>query len=190
MNQDILDDEILDKHPEATVTYASFNKRVGAALVDVGVFLPIIFLSYYNIFSLKSFALAAACALGYSLYQPFMEYNFQATFGKMAMKIKVVNDQYQKANLETILVRNSLYILSSILAIMSTYFMYQDPEFANLVNWEEFGEYMATQNENSIESYFSWLTIFSCMAVAFTQKKQALHDKMAKTYVIEDLGKR
>lgn len=185
MNNDILDDEILNNTPEEAIIYASFNKRVGAALVDVGVFLPIIFLSYYNIFSLKSFPLAVACALGYTLYQPFMEYNFQATFGKIAMKIKVVNYEYQKADLETILMRNSLYILSSILAITSTYFMYQDPEFANLMNWEEFGEYIATQNENSIESYFSWLTIFSCMAVAFTQKKQALHDKMAKTYVIE-----
>ena len=182
MNDSILDDDLRKEQP---VVYASFGKRLSAALLDTAILIPFILLSYYNMFSIKSYPLAVLSTVAFAFYQPLMETQFQATLGKMATRIKVLTEDLQRADLSTILVRNSLYLISAGLSASSMWFIYQNDEFAEVEDWSTFANFVATQEENFLEGFFTWLIFFSCLAVAFTQKRQAIHDKMAKTVVVE-----
>ncbi|MFK7935107.1 MAG: RDD family protein [Saprospiraceae bacterium] len=182
MNNQILDDELTKEQKE--VVYASFTKRLSAAIIDTLILIPFILLSYYNMFSIKSYPLAVLATFGFAFYQPFMETQYQATIGKMIMKIKVLTEDFKRADLGTIIVRNSLYLISAALSASSMWFLYQNPEFVEIDSWAEFASFVGNQKENSIEGMFTWVTFFSCLMVAYTRKNQALHDKMAKTVVI------
>ncbi|MEL7021677.1 MAG: RDD family protein [Bacteroidota bacterium] len=179
------DDQSLDDKTISAPTYASFSKRVAAALIDVGVLIPLLLLSYYNMFAVKSYALAVFASLSFALYQPLMETRFQATVGKMVIRIKVLTEDLEQADWATIFVRNSLYLISAGLSLSSLWFVYQEPDFIAVDSWASFSSFVANQEENLLEGTFTWITFFSCWMVAFSRKRQALHDKMAKTVVVE-----
>lgn len=186
MNNSILDNDLVQE--QQPVVYASFRKRLSAALIDTGVLIPFILLSYYNMFSIKSYPLAIFSTFAFALYQPLMETQFQATIGKMAVRIKVLTEDLQRADFSTILVRNSLYLISAGLSATSLWFLYQNTEFAEVDSWAAFASFIGNQEENTLEGFFTWLTFFSCLSVAFSRKRQAMHDKMAKTVVIETMS--
>src|SRR4030043_189847 len=75
---------------------AGFWIRVGASIIDSLIFIPIVILSIWNTYSLKSTAVLVLISLPGLIYKPFMESFFGATLGKMSCKIKVINDNGKK----------------------------------------------------------------------------------------------
>ncbi|UTW62491.1 RDD family protein [bacterium SCSIO 12741] len=114
-NPSALDDELLDvKHRLREPAYAGFWTRVGASIVDTIVLLPAIGLMMYSLLSLQSNAIVILVLLILMIYKPFMEFRYGATLGKMAVGIKVVDENQNPITLKHALLRDLPWLLSQL----------------------------------------------------------------------------
>jgi uncharacterized RDD family membrane protein YckC len=179
-------DEPLIKTDESTIKYAGFWSRLGAQLLDALVLAPISFgISYFNIISWKSPLLLVVFTLATLAYKPFLEFTYGATLGKMALKMKVVNLQHEKANLTEILMRNVIYIVPSLVTLFFTIDIYNEPEFQSITG---FMEYSAYTQQFPVVKFISMTTtllvVVDGIVMVADDRKRSLHDKVANTYVI------
>src|SRR5205823_4178142 len=109
MNQPFPDNEPL--FPEADIVFAKFWTRFAAMLIDGIVVIAIVLpATYFNVIQWKAPWIYIITSLLTVVYKPFMEYEYGATLGKMAVGIQVVGHQFQKVTLKEELRRVSFYI--------------------------------------------------------------------------------
>ena len=120
MNLESLDDQLTDNDHgyKEEIEYAGFWIRLGAAVIDTLVLFPIISLSIYNQFDMKSLALLYVFTVLSALYKPLMEWRFGATLGKMACKIKVVNEELRPISIDQSFGRYIPWGISAIIQLM------------------------------------------------------------------------
>jgi uncharacterized RDD family membrane protein YckC len=185
--------EILDApQPNATidpntVVYGGFWVRLGAMFIDGLVLAPVsVGLMYYNATSSKNALLLAAITLLSLAYKPVMEYIYGATLGKMALKLRVVDAQFEKAGLQEILLRNIFHIVPSLVTLAFTISIYLNPEFEDVNGFMEYSQYTGQFKSLQIINFVSGLiTIIDAIVLVSDSRKRSLHDKIAQTYVIE-----
>ncbi len=167
------------------VGYASFAKRFYAFLLDCFIFLPLNMWSQYNFFNDKSFVIVFVIALAWWIYKPLMDWKFGGTFGKLIMKIRVVDTSGKGISFNQALLRFAPYFAISLSTLFSTYILLQSPEFAAITTLEELQNFEA-QGTNGLGltiTYFIY--IFSVSTIFTDVQKQALHDKMAQCYCVQ-----
>ncbi len=144
---------------------------------------PVMVLSYINLMNIKSLPLAIALSFVYIAYKIFMEGKYGATLGKRAMNIKIVTERNELINLNHAVIRNTFYLLNTAVGIIGSVIMFNAIGFDEVSKFMEVGTF---QNENStgFEMVTLILIIVSVLFVAFDKHKQALHDKLAKTYCV------
>lgn len=182
MEQQILDDAQATQQSE--VKWAGFWVRVGASLVDVLVYLPFIGLNFYNLYSLKNLPLQLFVDVVFLLYKPIMEYKYGATLGKMAVKIKVVSENFEQITLSQSILRNYPHWLNQLLSIGTAFLLFRHPDFQSADSLTSIGQVQKEIVSPMVSSAISFLAIISWLVVAFTSKKQGLHDMIAKTYCV------
>lgn len=168
--------------PEMHVEYAGFWIRVGAALIDVLIFLPLIGLEIYNKLNIHSIPLMLLGSTLMIIYKPYLEYARGATIGKSLLGIKVVNTDFGPLTLNQAIIRYIPWLISSVLAIMISIEYYNADELAD--NFLEIG--LVTQDSfwNTFNGLYSLVFLAIVIVVAFDKRKQGLHDKIAETYCI------
>lgn len=184
MENNILDSDFVKDEANQDFEYAGFWIRVGAAIVDTFVFIPIIVLSYYNLMSWKSYSIDILLASSMAFYKPYFEWKYQATLGKMAVGIKVVNNQFKQIDWNQSLIRHSIYFLGYAVTFLASHLLFQHPDFESTTG---FLEVSVLQEEVSVTTYTyftSGLLFISVIFVAIDNQKQALHDKIAHTFCI------
>lgn len=185
--------EILDApQPNTTidpnaVIYGGFWSRFGAMFIDGLVLAPVsVGVMYFNVTSAKSPLLLAVVTLLTLAYKPVMEYVYGATLGKMALKLKVVDAQFDKAGLQEILLRNIFNIVPSLITLVLTIGIYISPEFEEINGFMEYSQYSSQFTSLQIVTYISYfITIVDAIVLLADSRKRSLHDKIAQTYVIE-----
>jgi uncharacterized RDD family membrane protein YckC len=183
-------DEILDssiQQPvERHVMYGGFWPRFGALFLDGLILgLPTITLSYFNVVTWKSSALLILISFISIVYKPFMEFQYGATFGKMALNLRVVGHDFQKPTFTEIFLRNIFNIASGVFSLASSVIIFNSMNFQSLTGYMEFNTLITNQRGSSIfqGSYFLILLIeFICLVS--DKQRRALHDRIGKTYVI------
>ncbi|MFT4760590.1 MAG: putative RDD family membrane protein YckC [Paraglaciecola sp.] len=185
MNPEVLDNEFLKplKTDMQNPVFAGFWIRAWASIIDSLVFIPVIIISFQNVLSWKLLGLEILTTFAWMFYKVFMEWKYQATLGKMAMKIKVVNESGDSMTLEQSLVRFSLYFLSYMGTLMVNYYLFMDADFAEVQTLSEL-VILQESRADSVGAFANFPMMISVMFVVFDSKKQALHDKMAKTYCV------
>ncbi len=127
------------------MTKASNGKRIAAFIIDFA----IVFLAKSIILGGGKAPLVVTAL--FAVYSALMEGSkYQATLGKMALGLEVVNAEEGKIGMKSAFLRNLIRGFS--LPIQGLYFLVM-----------------------LVSSYFAF----------FTENKQALHDKAAKTFVVE-----
>ncbi len=180
-----MENQILDQPEVYTeqIKFASFWERVGATLIDFLIFIPVYGFSYYNSMSIKNLPLAIVLSLVYLIYKIYMEAKYGATIGKRAMKIKVVTDDNKPMNMQLSLTRASLYIINAIVGIMTTVMLFQTEGFEDVTGFMETSQFQQ-EHQSNFAMVTGILLLISVLFVAFDKKRQALHDKIAKTICI------
>jgi uncharacterized RDD family membrane protein YckC len=185
-------EDILDQLPtnQATgnVKYGGFWSRFGALFLDGLILAPITFgLTYMNVSSWKSTMLMILISIVGIGYKPFMEFTYGATWGKMALKLKVTNANFGKADLTEILFRNIFHILPQLIVLLvSISTVYNDPDFESVSGWTDYAGFLEKFAVLKYINYTSGLiTIAEAIMVATDDQKRSLHDRIAKTFVIE-----
>lgn len=178
MENNILDQE---QTQYTEIKYAGFWERVGASLIDFLIFLPIYGLSFYNTMNMKNLILALVLGFVYLIYKIYMEGVKGATIGKRVMHIVVINEQNEKATMNQVIARNSLYILNTLVGIFSTVMIFNAEGFENATTFMEISNFQQ-KNGSPIGTVVGIVVLISVIVVAFDKHKQALHDKIGKTY--------
>jgi uncharacterized RDD family membrane protein YckC len=188
MNE-ILDDENIRKHSPENVRFASFWTRVAASLLDSIVLMPILLLGVYNMMTWKNLPLYFLLQIAAMVYKPLMEAEKGATLGKMATKIKVVTTDYKDIDLQQSLSRYAFYFANSFMGLIGGFMIFLQEEFAETSDFYAIAELQAKIGTPEIDQFLGLLVFVSCIFCTADPLKQTLHDKMAKTYVVnaEDL---
>ncbi len=174
--------------PEADIIYSKFWERLGAFLLDgcivVAITLPV---TYFNITSWKIPSLYIIIGLISTLYQPFLEWRFGATLGKMIVGLEVVGHDFEKITLPEELKRVSFYFFPAILQHIITAPLYFSTAFDSIYNYREFNGYVAAHTPSLLWiSGIVFVLLFADTAAFFVnQPNRALHDVYAGTNVIE-----
>ena len=182
MEDNILDADLREENANQK-RYAEFGTRFLATLVDALVSIPFVILIVLNHIYLKSLALDFLLSILLLCYKPFFEFKFNATIGKMALKIKVLTEEFEGISLGTSILRNLIYILPAIVDLYYNLLFFNHPEYEHINSFLEYGE-LGDQVSNPTNSYFGLLMIIFGLAVIFTHKKQGLHDLMVNTVCV------
>jgi uncharacterized RDD family membrane protein YckC len=170
-----------------SVLYAGFWPRLGALFLDGLILTPLTFgVMYFNITSWKSVPVLVIVTVLSLSYKPFMEYNYGATLGKMALRLKVVNLQFEKADLQEILLRNIFHIVPPLITLFITIGIYSSEEFQDITGFREFSTYSNQHTSLQIINVVSGIiTLVDMIVMLSDSRKRSLHDKIGGTYVIE-----
>ncbi len=185
MHEDILDFNYEDDYQERSIQYAGFWTRVGASLVDALVFIPLSILSVYNTLSIKSLLFELVILIIYVGYKPLLEYNYGATLGKMAVRIKVIDIAGGPIDAQQAIIRNIPYLLAASLSMITTIALHFRTSFDEVDSFAEYNRLMEQTGYPLISALVNCFLFISCLVVAFHKKRQALHDMMAQTYCID-----
>lgn len=164
--------------------YAGFWVRVGASILDSLILIPVIGLNLYNFYILKNYELQIILLIISTAYKPFMEFKYGATLGKMAVNIKVVNTSFESLTLSQAIIRYIPWLINQLVTLGSMVILFKNSDFLISKNISE----IARLQDELISPVFNYIgsiiLLISGISVAFSDKKQGMHDKMAQTYCI------
>jgi uncharacterized RDD family membrane protein YckC len=184
MENEILDHDLQVQTTTKNPRWAGFTPRLGASLVDVVVYLPLLGVNMYNIFALQNLPLLLIISFAMLVYKPYMEYRYGATFGKMALKISVVNAEFQGISIPQSIIRSLPTLVSQALSTLGTVMLMMSPGFEGSSSFLEVSAAQGEMIPPMIDYTISLFYFVSCITVAFTANKQGLHDMMARTYCV------
>ena len=174
-------DLLLDEQPvEKDVRYAGFWIRVVAIIID-SIVLFIIGLLLKFIISGHVLSQIIGVLIGL-LYFVLMETSEkQGTLGKMILNIKVTNLNFEKISYSEAIVRYIIKNLGGYIVTVGTL----TAGGAELLSGDYSDILSLYQNILPFTSIGGLVSIIVYVSVAFHNKKQGIHDRIAKTYVIE-----
>ncbi len=163
---------------------AGFWIRVGAYIIDGLIFIPIMILSFWNIYSLKSTVVLVLISLPGVIYKPFMESFFGATLGKMSCKIKVIDDNGKKLSLFGAYVRYFPFLISVGINLAGQLIVFLSPQFQSATSFIEIGQAQQGNFLGPIGTIVGLLILIECIFASFTFRKRALHDMLAESFCV------
>jgi uncharacterized RDD family membrane protein YckC len=163
---------------------AGFWIRVGAHIIDGLIFIPIVFLSIWNIYSLKSTTVLILISLPGLIYKPFMESFLGATLGKMACGIKVIDDNGKKLSLFIAYVRYFPFLLQHGINLAGQLIIFSSTQFQSATSMIEISEAQKANFLTPVGYIVSVLVMIECIFAAFTYRKRALHDMLAESFCV------
>ena len=164
---------------------AGFWIRVGAQIIDGLIFIPIMVLSFYNMYRFKSTALLVAITVPSLLYKPLMEAYCGATLGKMACGIKVIDSQGKKLSLLNAYARYLPFLATAVIGLVNGLVLFSLPAFKSATTLMEMAE--VQQQKSLLDILGTVVNIFvliECIVAAFTFRKRALHDMLAESFCV------
>jgi uncharacterized RDD family membrane protein YckC len=163
--------------------YATFRERLGAFFIDVLIGLILLPITIYNIPDWKSTLICIlAIMLGLS-YKPIFEYTYGATLGKMAMKLAVVNYQFESPSLKEICLRNSIHLVIGFLNLIQNIMFFSMSEFVEITTFKEYQTFLAI-HQSSFLKYLGFISIIDIATMYSDKQNRTFHDKIGKTLVI------
>jgi uncharacterized RDD family membrane protein YckC len=182
----ILDEPVIQED-NTNRQYGAFWPRLGALMVDTVLLLPLTYgLTYFNINVWKSPLLMVVITIIDVTYKPLMEFGYGATVGKMALKLRVTDLNFEKAELGTILLRNIFHIAPSLILLVFAMGMYRDPGFESVSTLSEYLNFSQQFTTSRNISYISGvIAIIEAIMLATDPQKRSWHDRIAGTFVIK-----
>jgi uncharacterized RDD family membrane protein YckC len=173
------------------IEYATFWTRVGAYLLDT-IFLIVVvgIINYFNITNFKSFLLYLPIALLGVFYKPFLESYYGATIGKMIVKIKVTDRNFNKIDMTTSILRSLILVFPAVMYIPIYYMAFNNTSLSEINGFMEFSKAIAAEYPmQGIIGNLSMIIIIADIIFLLTDStntQRSLHDRIANTYVIYD----
>lgn len=176
---------------DKNVEFVKFWPRAGAYFLDGLIIGSLTFsLNLLNIAQFKDFTFYLLIALMSALYKPYMESKYGATFGKMILKIKVTDPNFNQISFNNSLLRSAILIVPGLLLIPIYYFAFNNPQLSEISGFMEFSEFLSFEYpiQNWIGNLALLIVVIEIIVLLTdaTKTQRSLHDQIAKTYVIYD----
>lgn len=163
---------------------AGFWIRAGASIIDFLVFVPIMILAFWNMFTLKSTFVLVLISLPGLAYKPLMESYFGATLGKMACGVKVINDNGKKLSVAVAYARFLPFFVSAAISLAGQVILFSSPQFESVRSFVELGQSQERGFLDALSTLLGIFIIIDCVVAAFTFRKRALHDMLAESFCV------
>ncbi len=185
MSENILDGGFKEYDFEETpIHFASFWLRVGASLIDALVMIPIVGIMTMNNTGWKILPIFLLCWAASTLYKPYMETNYGATLGKMALGIMVISQDLEPVSARQALERYVPWLPTQLVSLFAMVSLFNVSGFQEATSLAEIAILQLETGVNDQSSWMSALVLIACIFVAFDSENRGLHDMMAGTYVI------
>ena len=170
--------------------HAEFSDRFFASLIDAIIIGGLTFsINSINFSIFKSFSLYLTFTLIAVLYKPYFESKYNATLGKIALKLEVTDWNYNYINFKQSLIRSIILIIPSLVYILIHFFAFNNPYVVDSDGVIEFGTKMDETYPilTMIASFLSFSSLVDIIMYLTDLNKQqrSLKDFIAKTYVIK-----
>jgi uncharacterized RDD family membrane protein YckC len=184
--EQILDDDLVEKEA-VQYEFAGFWLRFFALLIDgiiIGSISTVVL--YLNLGGWKNYWLQLIITLLVAAYKPFCEFSYGATIGKRAMKIKVVNENFEPLSLQNALLRD---IFSLVQEAISIFYFSRVFFSASINDVDSFSSY--THVLSSMNFYVATrglvgiLIVVDAIYFLVNSQHRALHDLIGKTFVVQ-----
>lgn len=176
---------VLTEFEEPEVIYATFWNRFWALLIDGLVLLPLALVDLYNETTLKNSTLIVIVALVGLIYKPFCEFKYGATIGKKAIKILVVNKQFQNPGLREAISRNIFDIGERVFALIIALMVFNLPAFKNASSLNKYDTLENTVfNMNWYLFAIFIIVLVEIICLLSDKQKRSLHDRIGETFVV------
>jgi len=172
--------------------FAGFWKRLGAAIIDIIVFLPVMFISYYiqSISMLNAILITTILAPLYYGYIIFFHYKFGATIGKMVVGIQITLPNGHKIGFKEAFLRSSVEIVITCFVVTAQLIALKqaDPDIYLNAGWADRAKYIVLLLPtwygliNLLNQAWFWSEF---IVLLFNKRKRAIHDFIAGTVVIK-----
>jgi len=176
---------------EQVSPYASFTNRALARIIDIGLIsVPLNMLMLVSLVFLRSLPLALLWIILDAAYKPIMESHWGYTLGKKWRKIKVISQETGGLmDMNQSLTRFIPWAIAYFASIFVYTRHFQDPAFGEVTTMEQYFEFAASHvlSGNFLISVANNLTIFSAVWMFSDPFRRALHDRFAKTIVVNDV---
>ena len=175
---------------QLTITTAPIWRRFVAWLLDALILTVFTAATIYILITYRSLAGAVAIALLEGLYKPVMEAHYGWTLGKRALGIKVIDAQTGGLiDFNQSLMRYLPWGITVFAWIWLLDQYLKDPAFAEVLLTDDYLDYVRNSEwpENTYLGIMRQLPVFSSVWMVGDQLRQALHDKLAGTIVINRL---
>ena len=170
---------------EPKIVYGTFGLRLVAVLIDGLILVPFILLeNFYNSPHLKSETLLTLIFILTLTYKPLTEYYFDATVGKMVLKLKVVNLQLNKPTLTEVLLRNIFHIIPIIIGFSVAFYLFAQPEFNGITTFKEYSVLQRQYLNLTYQIVSFALILTDTIFLLADTKRRALHDRIGQTFII------
>lgn len=173
---------------ENKIRHVAFGVRLGAYMIDSLILLPLNVLAILDLMLWKSIPLFVFLNVIVLIYKPLMEWKYGATIGKILTKIRVVKMNYKPINLQDAFNRYIFFFANSFSGFIASLLLFYKTGFDKVISLDKLTE-MQASNDNILDSALLILVFVSCTFISMDLQRQALHDKLAKTFVVnsEDL---
>jgi len=163
-----------------TTKYQTGLRRLGTAIVDSIVFIPLLFVEQWVFSKTNNPYVIISWGIFISFlplfYSVFLHYKYGQTIGKWVAGVKVLDISESKTlTFRQSLLRDSFYLVIALIGLFYFAFLiFQKDNAGNSYN-----EY-----NSFTEQAFLWWTIIELISMLTNQKKRAVHDYIAKSVVV------
>lgn len=181
-------ENLLNDFEQPQYSYVGFWPRLGALLIDAIILWVFNYLLEFPLSELDNnlvlIVVTAAVPLFYNL---FLEYKYGATFGKMLLKIKIVNYELQPPGINNIVLRNIIYIVIQLVTFGTELNSYFNSLSSEPVEFTGFDSFFTPVMIIGLIYSVGVLVIYVIELVFLLNdpKCRALHDRIGKTYVVK-----
>lgn len=182
--------EILDENIEESNNhnYAGFWARFGASFLDGIIMLPLGLAYLLILVDINFVAISLATSLIATLYKPYLEGKYGATWGKMAVGIKVLKTDGTDISFNESFKRFALpWGYAGVISIIMMYNVHAAAAtLENGVGFMEFAQLSSQQPAiiSSLSSVSNLLYLVFGLSIAFEKTKRGIHDKIGGTIVV------
>ena len=172
--------------PQPEFVYADLKYRIGAAIIDSIVLIPINLLIQYDIIYVKKLNIMIVGTILALLYKPLMEgLNNGRTIGKRMMKLQVVDNNLQGVSVSQAFLRSCFVLMFGLGMLLAQYLLFQSAEFLSITDPEAFLKFIQNATILNRISLVNYLVLFVDAVFLITNlQRLSLHDLIANTVVI------
>lgn len=169
----------------ANLQPAGFWIRVAAFSIDGLIFIPITILHFLNILSIKStILLVPIIVLPALVYTPFMHSFYGATLGKMACGLKVIDGSGKKLTLRAAYLRFLPWLILSLMGLTGLLILFSSAAFESASTMADIRQLRGGGRLGIIDMTLCFFMLADCIVLAFTHRKRAIHDMMARSFCV------
>ncbi len=178
--------DLLADIEDTQVNYSTFWQRFFASLIDGLILIPFIVIDTFNKSTWKSLPLFLITFIIALAYKPFLEARYKATLGKMAMKLTIVDVNFDDPAIKNIILRNVFDISSRLIIGITTFITFMAPEFQKINSTAAYTSLSnAMTGATWITLALSLLSLVDAIFLIADPRRRALHDIIGQTFVIQ-----